>query len=188
MNHGPPGAVDGASGVIHGPSGSSHGASGVQNARKMVKNSQPPPVSQPQGETFAKKGRKCFNAGHEPRAVWVKTMLGQMIPRELTLIVKLAIQKLYPDCAAEVEARLLRASGVERSHRDILMFAFGDNDRLETLCSACEVDDRNVWGMEYSPEDHLKIAHIKQRDEAKAEIARRREFLGFTVQTISPVG
>jgi hypothetical protein len=104
-----------------------------------------------------------------------------MIPRELTPIIKLAVRKLYADRAAEVEASLLRASGVERSHRDILMFAFGDIDRLETLCSACEVDDRNVWGMEYSPEEHLKIPNIKRRDDAKAEMTRRCEFLGFTV-------
>jgi hypothetical protein len=61
------GSAPGPPGVVPGAAGSSFGPSGVQNARKMVKNSQPPPVSQPQGETFAKKGRKCFTAGHEPR-------------------------------------------------------------------------------------------------------------------------
>jgi hypothetical protein len=104
-----------------------------------------------------------------------------MIPRDLNPTVRLAVRKLFPDCAAQIEDKLLRASAMERSHRDILAFAFGDKERLERLCIACEDDDRNVWIMEDFPEDHLRLEHIKRRDDATAEVARRFEFLGFAI-------
>jgi hypothetical protein len=101
------------------------------------------------------------------------------MPRELTPLVKAAIQKLFSERAQIVDERLRRASAYERAHQDILAFALADEGKLEELCVRCEDDERNVWMLEDMPEEFL--THIMRKDDATAELARRYEFLGFPI-------
>lgn len=100
--------------------------------------------------------------------------------RELTPKVRAAVEKLFPEDSASVEARLLVATAYARAHQDILAFSLGDRAKFEELCQRCEGyfgDERNVYMLEASPEEYL--VGIPRKDDAAAEMARRFEELGF---------
>ena len=101
---------------------------------------------------------------------------------KLTPMVKAAVRKLFPSDSALVEERLMRATGFERAHQDILALSLGDRTALEELCIRCEDDisgERNIYVLEDVPEEYFK--HVMRKDDAAAELARRFEFLGFPV-------
>ena len=64
--------------------------------------------------------------------------------RELSPNVKAAVAKLFPSASAAIEERLRTVTYSERAHMIILAVALQDSERLEKLCEACALDERDV--------------------------------------------
>lgn len=93
--------------------------------------------------------------------------------------VRRAVATMFPDDADEVLTTLVNATGAERVHADILVFAFGDPDSLKTLVESAKLDTRNILMKEYAPE--VAIQGFPNRSKAAAELEKRFLEFGFDV-------